>query len=431
MSRADADAPVVDLAGEPSDPAAGGEQLSAGTWADPASARSGLTDAEMTGAVRPDSSRRSTEELRGAIEKWLVARPDLSDVAVSEVVVPESNGMSSETVMVTASWAPADTGGAVTEHRLVFRMAPDMTTLPIFETYDLGTQFRVMADVARLTDVPVPDAIWYEADPSHVGSEFFVMDRRDGDIPADVLPYNLGDSFLFDATAEDQYRLQNNSIDLIAALHSIPDPLAEFDYLAESVGLAAGTDPSGYDCLVNHIERMRAHYEYVKRDSRPSPLIDRAFEWLDANMPDPSTVGDPVLLWGDSRIGNVIYRDFEPVGVLDWEMATIGPREMDVAWMIFMHQFFEDVARQLGMPGMPAFMRRDDVCERYEELTGHRPTNMDFFAVLAALQHATIMTQVARRSIVFGGGEAFGNAELPDDMDELIMHRQLLIDYMA
>lgn len=465
----------------------------------------GLTDAEMTGAVRPDSSRRSTEDLHRAIEQWLAARPGLADVTVAEVVVPESNGMSSETVMVTASWAEDDgTTSGPAEHRLVFRMAPDMTTLPIFEDYDLGTQFRVMADVARLTDVPVPDAIWYEDDVSHLGSEFFVMDRRDGDIPADVLPYNLGDSFLFDAPAEDQHRLQTSSVALLAALHRVPDPLVEFDYLAESVGLsvgsgdsagssgtnssdssisdavsgagtpetaaktsggggggvagegtsATGTDDtptpsagstgatgttsgagapsvSGAECLTNHIERMRAHYEYVKRDSRPSPLIDRAFEWLDANMPDPATISDPVLLWGDSRIGNVIYRDFEPVGVLDWEMATIGPREMDVAWMIFMHQFFEDVARQLGIPGMPAFMRRDDVCEQYEQLTGHRPTNMGFYAVLAALQHAIIMTQVARRSIVFGGGAAFRNEELPDDMDELIMHRQLLIDYMA
>ena len=32
-----------------------------------------------------------------------------------------------------------------------------------------------------------------------------------------------------------------------------------------------------------------------------------------------------------ARIGNVMYKDFEPVGVLDWEMAALGPREMDIA----------------------------------------------------------------------------------------------------
>lgn len=403
--------------------------------------------------------------MRESIAKWLASRPGLRGVTVDEVVVPESNGMSSETVLVTASWAEDGEPGesaAPTQQRLVFRMAPDMDTMPVFENYDLGVQFRVMADVGRLTDVPVPDAMWLEEDPTHVGSEFFVMDRRDGEVPADVLPYNLGDSFLFDAPAADQHRLQNASVSLLAALHSIPNSVAEFDYLAEHVGLAVDLPPMGGDttakdgqedqqaagpagrsgqpgstsltgaqCLTNHIERLRQHYEYVKTGIRPAPLIDRAFEWIDANMPAPDTISDPVLLWGDSRIGNVIYRDFEPVGVLDWEMATIGPREMDISWMIFMHQFFEDVARQLDMPGMPAFMRRDDVVELYEDLTGYRPTNMDFYRVLSALHHGIIMIQVAKRSILFGGGAAFGSEGLPDDIDQLIMHRELLKDYMS
>ena len=42
-----------------------------------------------------------------------------------------------------------------------------------------------------------------------------------------------------------------------------------------------------------------------------------------------------MLSWGDSRIGNVLYEDFRPVAVLDWEMATVGPRALDVSWIIF------------------------------------------------------------------------------------------------
>ena len=50
------------------------------------------------------------------------------------------------------------------------------------------------------------------------------------------------------------------------------------------------------------------------------------------------------MSWGDSRIGNVMYRDFEPVGVLDWEMAGVGPRELDVSWLAYAHRVFEDLA---------------------------------------------------------------------------------------
>ena len=53
-----------------------------------------------------------------------------------------------------------------------------------------------------------------------------------------------------------------------------------------------------------------------------------------------------------------MYRDFRPVAVLDWEMAGLGPRELDVAWMLFAHRVFEELAGAFGLPGMPDFMRR-------------------------------------------------------------------------
>ena len=53
-------------------------------------------------------------------------------------------------------------------------------------------------------------------------------------------------------------------------------------------------------------------------------------------------------MWGDSRVGNVLYQDFRPVAVLDWEMATLGPREMDVAWIIFAHMVFQELAGLAG-----------------------------------------------------------------------------------
>ena len=66
--------------------------------------------------------------------------------------------------------------------------------------------------------------------------------------------------------------------------------------------------------------------------------------------------------WGDARVGNTLYRDFTPVAVLDWEMATVGPREVDLAWMIFLHEFFDDMAERFGMPahdGLPAALVGD------------------------------------------------------------------------
>jgi aminoglycoside phosphotransferase (APT) family kinase protein len=124
-----------------------------------------------------------------------------------------------------------------------------------------------------------------------------------------------------------------------------------------------------------------------------------------------------VISWGDARIGNMMFRDFEPVAVLDWEMAAVGPREVDLAWMIYLHRFLDDLAVQMELPGMPDFMRLDDVVAAYQSFTGYTPKDLEFYTLYAALRHAIVMSRVARRSILFG------EMEMPDDPDDLIMHR--------
>ena len=124
-------------------------------------------------------------------------------------------------------------------------------------------------------------------------------------------------------------------------------------------------------------------------------MIERAFGWLDANW--PADEGDTVVSWGDSRIGNMMYRDFEPVAVLDWEMAGLGPREIDLGWMIFIHRFFQDLAEQFGMPGMPDFMRTSDVAATYEALSGDRCATCEWYILYAALRHAIVMFRITRR----------------------------------
>src|SRR2546430_12257364 len=47
----------------------------------------------------------------------------------------------------------------------------------------------------------------------------------------------------------------------------------------------------------------------------------------------------PVLCWGDVRIPNVVFGDdFRARAVLDWEMASIGPPELDIGWYLVIHR---------------------------------------------------------------------------------------------
>jgi len=269
--------------------------------------------------------------------------------------------------------------------------------------------------VASRTPVPVPTVLWSEPDPEPVGAPFFVMERIEGDVPPDVLPYNFGDSWLFDAAVDDQRRLQEASVGVLADLHAIDGAESVFGFLSE--GGSAATD-----ALRRHVDDQWAYYRWAMGDLR-LPLLERAFAWLEDHW--PADEGPTVLSWGDSRIGNMLYDGFTPVAVLDWEMVGLGPAEIDVAWMIFLHRFFEDIAHQMDLPGMAHFMRREDVAEHYQSVSGHEPRDMDFYLMYAALRDAIVMTRVNQRALHFGEVEPF------DDVDDMITHRATLEAMLA
>ena len=78
---------------------------------------------------------------------------------------------------------------------------------------------------------------------------------------------------------------------------------------------------------------------------------------LAATLPDDDTAG---LLWGDARPANVVVRDFVPAGLLDFELATLGPPELDVFWLIEMNRM-----RSRGqLP--PGYLDERETIEAYE-----------------------------------------------------------------
>ena len=365
-----------------------------------------------TGAAEPLPIRRSSREpevLRDRLEAWLSRQLGSgSNPQVHDVVGTAANGMSSDTVLFSAWWREPD--GTRRDESLVARIAPDAADVPVFPSYGMSGQFEAIRLVQRLSTAPVPAPRWAEPDASVLGAPFFVMDRVEGQIPPDVLPYTFGGNWLYDATAEEQQRLQTATVDAIAALHAVEDAPRRFAFLQR--------DEPGDTHLRRHVAHTRAWYDMVAADGGPSPLVERGFAWLEQHW--PAHESDAVLAWGDARIGNVIYDDFTPAALLDWEMAGLGPRELDVAWLVFAHEVFEELAAMLELPGMPGFLRADDVCERYATVTGHEPRHLDFYRRYAALQWGIVFLRTGRRQA------HFGERELPADPEELIYNRAQL-----
>jgi aminoglycoside phosphotransferase (APT) family kinase protein len=214
--------------------------------------------------------------------------------------------------------------------------------------------------------------------------------------------------WLFEASGAQQRTLERESVRVLARLHA---------RTPETHDRAFHDRPKfGAGALEQHLEYQRWYYDWA-RDGETVPLIERTFAALDKTRPDE---GPTVLNWGDSRIGNMMFRDFAPAAVLDWEMAALGPAEVDVAWMIFMHRFFEDLTRRYEMPCLENFFQRDRVAEIYFEESGREVHDLEWYEMFAAQRFAIVSIRTTLRSV------AYGDAEQPDDLDDVIMFRDLL-----
>ncbi|WP_407288868.1 phosphotransferase family protein [Streptomyces sp. BP-8] len=355
---------------------------------------------------RPRTTTRDPEELTRRLTAWLGTR--LPGARATAATVPDSNGMSSETLLFDIDHPGPPSPG--TPRSCALRLAADPAAYTVFPRYDMARQYRTMRLVAEHTDLPVPRTLWLEEDPAHLGAPFFVMARAGGRVPPDVMPYTYEGNWLHDATDAQRDGLEAASVSVLARLHDqVPVGAAEFLDTAGTGG-----------ALHRHVEAQRAYYAWVV-DGRPrSPLIERAFDWLTDPEHWPKDPGETVLTWGDARIGNIVYEGFEPAAILDWEMAALGPRELDLGWMVYLHRFFQDLTEGGGQRGLPDFLRRDRVESRYARLTGHRPRDMDFHTLYAALRHAIVMLRVAYRQV------HFGEVPVPADADALILHRDTL-----
>ncbi|WP_182377520.1 phosphotransferase family protein [Nocardioides sp. WS12] len=378
-----------------------------------------MSQSELPAEMTLQRSSRDQSAVHDQLEAWLATvLPAGSDPTVSLLAGVDSNGMSSETVLLDVT--VTENGERVTG-AYVARVAPAPEDLPVFEEYRLGDQYDAMRLAAELTDVPVPAVSWLEPTGEVLGTPFFLMERIEGIVPPDVLPYTFGDNWFHDATPEQQRHLQDTSVEVLAKLHAIPDAATTFAFLDPAVTGADGATP-----LARNLARTRSWYDFAQRadaDSQPSPLIERGLAWLEANL--PADEGDPVLVWGDARIGNMMFQDFTPVAVLDWEMATIGPRELDLGWMVFAHRVFDTIATSLGVPGMPDVLRAEDVASTYTAASGVEVGDLTWYQLHAAVLWGCVFLRTSARQI------HFGEIARPEDPESVFHHRPLLEAMLA
>lgn len=338
----------------------------------------------------PDVTRRDPQQTAEVLGRWLATRlPEGASPEVLEVEAPQSSGFSNETILCRAAWA---VDGAPQERRLVVRVHP--TRHLLFLDADFSVQYRVMRALADAgAGVPLPPLRWYEEDPQWLGVPFFVMDFVAGQVPTDNLPYTLG-GWVVDATPEQQSRMWWAGIETLAAVHRTDWRRLGLGWLGEGAG---GTGLGGQLAYYRHFLDWTAR-------GRSQPVAEAAWRWLVEHRPGEE--GDTVLCWGDSRIGNIIWDDFTPRAVLDWEMATLGPPELDLGWWLYFDRQFSE---GLGVARPAGFAGHDETVERYAELLGRPVHDLFYYQVLAGFRFAIVMARLTDLLVTAG--------ELPPDTD--------------
>ncbi|GHC90327.1 aminoglycoside phosphotransferase [Nocardiopsis terrae] len=176
--------------------------------------------------------------------------------------------------------------------------------------HDMGREYRVQSRLAPVFPY-VPAMVAFCGDESVIGSEFYVMERLTGPIPRKELPRGV------DLSPGEVRKLCVNVLDLLADLHAVDTGAAGLDGFGRGEG---------------YVARQVAGWTRRYRAARTWNVgsFGRVTDWLDANQPPDRRT---CLVHNDFRFDNVVLDAGDPtrpVGLLDWEMATLGDPLMDL-----------------------------------------------------------------------------------------------------
>jgi aminoglycoside phosphotransferase (APT) family kinase protein len=260
--------------------------------------------------------------------------------------------------------------------RWVLRRPPAGHYLPT--AHDVAREYRVLSALVG-TAVPVPRPVLLCEDASVIGAPFYLMEALDG-----VVLYRHSPPWAADPAVRHAIGLE--LVDALTVLHKV-------DWRA--VGLESFGKLEGY--LERQLRRWQG--QLAGAHTRDIPDLDAVTAWLVAHLPaSPPTT----IVHGDFRLDNAMYADGLPVrivGLLDWEMATLGDPLADLGYLLAFWREAGDPPMALAVESdwrvteEPGFPTREELIARYAEQTGLEiaPEKMRFYRALAVWKMAILL----------------------------------------
>jgi aminoglycoside phosphotransferase (APT) family kinase protein len=316
---------------------------------------------DQTKAMRPG------EELDlAAVGKYL--KSALPELAGETVIEQFPSGHSNLTYLIKV-------GG----RDLVLRRPPFGSKVK--SAHDMGREFKILSAIHPVYP-PAPRPLVYCEDESVIGGKFYVMER----IPGVILRRSLPEGMEFGPDIA--LRLSRSLIKNLATIHAI-------DY--EAVGLGQIAKVEGF--LARQVNGWSDRYYGSQTDDVPG--VDRVTGWLKANVPvsPPAT-----LIHNDYKFDNIVLDPADItriIGVLDWEMSTIGDPLMDLGVALGYWVQADDPPEvrlaAFGPTAYPGSPTRQQLADYYAELTGRDVSNLHYYLCFASFKLAVILQQIYYR----------------------------------
>lgn len=248
--------------------------------------------------------------------------------------------------------------------------------------HDMGREYRIQKALRPVFPY-CPQPLAYTEDTSIIGSPFYVMERIHGVILHREPPEGLK------LTPGKVGQLCETLLDVLVELHSV-------DYKA--VGLENFGKPQGY--IRRQVEGWSGRYRNARTPDVPD--CEKVMEWIAEKMPPDSD--RPSIIHNDYRFNNVIFDEqnlSKIVGVLDWEMATVGDPLMDLGCTLAYWTQPDDPPGLIEISTSPTLLdgalTRDEILKRYAEKSGRSIETFDFYYCFNIFRLAVIVQQIYYR----------------------------------
>lgn len=265
----------------------------------------------------------------------------------------------------------------------------------IKSAHDMGREFRVLS-LLKPHYAKVPTPIIYCENTDIIGSPFYVMEKLSGTI------LRAGNAPKMNLSPETLSSISAAMVDNLVDLHALDIQHTGLDQLGK---------PEGY--VLRQVEGWTKRYYAAETDQIKE--MDAVANWVKENLPIPQA---PAFLHNDYKHDNLILDSndlTQIIGVLDWEMSTVGDPLMDLgATLAYWFEDGEgDVFKIYNLTWLPGNFTRKEFIERYAEKSGRDLSDIKFYYVFGLFKNAVIAQQIYHRWKTGNSSDARFGALLP------------------